>query len=138
MILVFLFFLKRDHFSLLGGQEIHILYKKRKKENYICKYTSILEDILSKKFSRKKIKFNAVPMIHLIFNIDEQFSLICKCNYTPSPHLPPSFFSCHNTKESLLSSASGYRNYRGVLNWCVVMLVRLEFIQYIQTQTRKL
>lgn len=31
--------------------------------------------------------------------------------------------SCHNTKESLLSSASGYRNYRGVLNWCVVMLV---------------
>ncbi|KAM9783201.1 diacylglycerol O-acyltransferase 1-like [Neosynchiropus ocellatus] len=31
--------------------------------------------------------------------------------------------SCHKTQESLLSSASGYQNYRGVLNWCVVMLV---------------
>lgn len=31
--------------------------------------------------------------------------------------------SCHKTQESLLSSASGYNNYRGVLNWCVVMLV---------------
>uniref|UniRef100_A0A7N8Y679 O-acyltransferase n=1 Tax=Mastacembelus armatus TaxID=205130 RepID=A0A7N8Y679_9TELE len=33
------------------------------------------------------------------------------------------FCSCHKTQESLLSSASGYRNYRGILNWCVVMLV---------------
>ncbi|XP_035989269.1 diacylglycerol O-acyltransferase 1 isoform X1 [Fundulus heteroclitus] len=31
--------------------------------------------------------------------------------------------SCHKAQESLLSSASGYSNYRGVLNWCVVMLV---------------
>uniref|UniRef100_A0A6Q2XEC0 O-acyltransferase n=1 Tax=Esox lucius TaxID=8010 RepID=A0A6Q2XEC0_ESOLU len=31
--------------------------------------------------------------------------------------------SCHVLQESLLSSASGYRNYRGILNWCVVMLV---------------
>uniref|UniRef100_A0A3B5QK29 O-acyltransferase n=1 Tax=Xiphophorus maculatus TaxID=8083 RepID=A0A3B5QK29_XIPMA len=31
--------------------------------------------------------------------------------------------SCHKAQESLLSSASGYRNYRGVINWCVVMLV---------------
>ncbi|XP_041843461.1 diacylglycerol O-acyltransferase 1b [Melanotaenia boesemani] len=31
--------------------------------------------------------------------------------------------SCHKMRESLLSSASGYSNYRGVLNWCVVMLV---------------
>ncbi|XP_072317131.1 diacylglycerol O-acyltransferase 1b [Eucyclogobius newberryi] len=31
--------------------------------------------------------------------------------------------SCHRAQESLLSSASGYNNYRGVLNWCVVMLV---------------
>uniref|UniRef100_A0A6Q2X8B7 O-acyltransferase n=1 Tax=Esox lucius TaxID=8010 RepID=A0A6Q2X8B7_ESOLU len=30
---------------------------------------------------------------------------------------------CHVLQESLLSSASGYRNYRGILNWCVVMLV---------------
>uniref|UniRef100_A0A3Q4AJ00 O-acyltransferase n=1 Tax=Mola mola TaxID=94237 RepID=A0A3Q4AJ00_MOLML len=30
---------------------------------------------------------------------------------------------CHRTQESLLSSASGYNNYRGILNWCVVMLV---------------
>ncbi|KAJ0041658.1 hypothetical protein NL108_009031, partial [Boleophthalmus pectinirostris] len=32
-------------------------------------------------------------------------------------------FSCHTLQESLLSSASGYSNYRGILNWCVVMLV---------------
>ncbi|KAM4579930.1 diacylglycerol O-acyltransferase 1b isoform 2-T2 [Odontesthes bonariensis] len=31
--------------------------------------------------------------------------------------------SCHKARESLLSSASGYSNYRGILNWCVVMLV---------------
>ncbi|XP_017280528.1 diacylglycerol O-acyltransferase 1b isoform X2 [Kryptolebias marmoratus] len=31
--------------------------------------------------------------------------------------------SCHRTQESLLSSSSGFRNYRGILNWCVVMLV---------------
>ncbi|KAJ0003394.1 hypothetical protein NQD34_008492 [Periophthalmus magnuspinnatus] len=30
---------------------------------------------------------------------------------------------CHTLQESLLSSASGYSNYRGILNWCVVMLV---------------
>ncbi|XP_041105102.1 diacylglycerol O-acyltransferase 1-like isoform X2 [Polyodon spathula] len=30
---------------------------------------------------------------------------------------------CHRLQESLLSSASGYSNYRGILNWCVVMLV---------------
>ncbi|XP_006635906.2 diacylglycerol O-acyltransferase 1a [Lepisosteus oculatus] len=30
---------------------------------------------------------------------------------------------CHRQQESLLSSASGYSNYRGILNWCVVMLV---------------
>ncbi|XP_055075788.2 diacylglycerol O-acyltransferase 1a [Misgurnus anguillicaudatus] len=31
--------------------------------------------------------------------------------------------SCHTLQESLLSSDSGYSNYRGILNWCVVMLV---------------
>uniref|UniRef100_A0A8C6SWN7 O-acyltransferase n=1 Tax=Neogobius melanostomus TaxID=47308 RepID=A0A8C6SWN7_9GOBI len=31
--------------------------------------------------------------------------------------------SCHKTRESLLSSESGYNNYRGILNWCVVMLI---------------
>uniref|UniRef100_A0AAR2IT56 O-acyltransferase n=1 Tax=Pygocentrus nattereri TaxID=42514 RepID=A0AAR2IT56_PYGNA len=30
---------------------------------------------------------------------------------------------CHKLQESLLSSASGFKNYRGILNWCVVMLV---------------
>ncbi|XP_034615494.1 diacylglycerol O-acyltransferase 1 [Trachemys scripta elegans] len=30
---------------------------------------------------------------------------------------------CHKVQESLLSSSSGYSNYRGILNWCVVMLV---------------
>uniref|UniRef100_A0A8C1YFS7 O-acyltransferase n=1 Tax=Cyprinus carpio TaxID=7962 RepID=A0A8C1YFS7_CYPCA len=32
-------------------------------------------------------------------------------------------YHCHKLQESLLSSNSGYSNYRGVLNWCVVMLV---------------
>uniref|UniRef100_A0A8C2FUV3 O-acyltransferase n=1 Tax=Cyprinus carpio TaxID=7962 RepID=A0A8C2FUV3_CYPCA len=31
--------------------------------------------------------------------------------------------NCHKLQESMLSSASSFRNYRGVLNWCVVMLV---------------
>nr|XP_008100946.2 PREDICTED: diacylglycerol O-acyltransferase 1 [Anolis carolinensis] len=31
--------------------------------------------------------------------------------------------ACHRLQDSLLSSASGYSNYRGILNWCVVMLV---------------
>uniref|UniRef100_A0A672FMZ9 O-acyltransferase n=1 Tax=Salarias fasciatus TaxID=181472 RepID=A0A672FMZ9_SALFA len=33
------------------------------------------------------------------------------------------FLSCHKRQESLLSSSSGFNNYRGLLNWCVVMLV---------------
>ncbi|XP_048415796.1 diacylglycerol O-acyltransferase 1-like [Stegostoma tigrinum] len=33
------------------------------------------------------------------------------------------WLSCHKHQESLLSSASGYSNYRGILNWCVVMLI---------------
>lgn len=36
---------------------------------------------------------------------------------------PSDMLSFHKTRESLLSSASGYNNYRGVLNWCVVMLI---------------
>ncbi|XP_062847777.1 diacylglycerol O-acyltransferase 1b [Trichomycterus rosablanca] len=31
--------------------------------------------------------------------------------------------SCHRMQESLLSSESSFKNYRGILNWCVVMLV---------------
>ena len=30
---------------------------------------------------------------------------------------------CHRLQDSLFSSDSGFSNYRGVLNWCVVMLV---------------
>ncbi|XP_078542577.1 diacylglycerol O-acyltransferase 1 [Lissotriton helveticus] len=30
---------------------------------------------------------------------------------------------CHKLQESLLSSASGFSNYRGILNWCVIMLI---------------
>uniref|UniRef100_A0A8V5GWY1 O-acyltransferase n=1 Tax=Melopsittacus undulatus TaxID=13146 RepID=A0A8V5GWY1_MELUD len=36
---------------------------------------------------------------------------------------PEHEFRCHRLQDSLLSSASGYSNYRGVLNWCVVMLI---------------
>uniref|UniRef100_A0A674N2U2 O-acyltransferase n=1 Tax=Takifugu rubripes TaxID=31033 RepID=A0A674N2U2_TAKRU len=35
----------------------------------------------------------------------------------------PRLYPCHKTQDSLLSSASGYNKYRGILNWCVVMLV---------------
>ncbi|XP_030644888.1 diacylglycerol O-acyltransferase 1a [Chanos chanos] len=31
--------------------------------------------------------------------------------------------SCHSVQESLFSSDSGFSNYRGILNWCVIMLV---------------
>lgn len=30
---------------------------------------------------------------------------------------------CHHLQDSLFSSDSGFSNYRGILNWCVVMLV---------------
>ncbi|XP_032892354.1 diacylglycerol O-acyltransferase 1-like [Amblyraja radiata] len=30
---------------------------------------------------------------------------------------------CHKARESLLSSSSGFLNYRGILNWAVVVLV---------------
>ncbi|XP_074058253.1 diacylglycerol O-acyltransferase 1 [Macrotis lagotis] len=30
---------------------------------------------------------------------------------------------CHRLQESLFSSSSGFSNYRGILNWCVVMLI---------------
>lgn len=33
------------------------------------------------------------------------------------------WLSCHRSQDSLLSSGSGYSNYRGILNWCVIMLV---------------
>uniref|UniRef100_H2MYC1 O-acyltransferase n=1 Tax=Oryzias latipes TaxID=8090 RepID=H2MYC1_ORYLA len=39
------------------------------------------------------------------------------------PDAGPKVPRCHVLQESLLSSASGYSNYRGILNWCVVMLV---------------
>lgn len=32
-------------------------------------------------------------------------------------------FSIHKPKESLLSSGSGYTNYRGLLNLCFIILV---------------
>ncbi|KAM6148279.1 diacylglycerol O-acyltransferase 1 [Rhynchocyon petersi] len=35
----------------------------------------------------------------------------------------PRDLSCHRLQESLFSSDSGFSNYRGILNWCVVMLV---------------
>jgi diacylglycerol O-acyltransferase 1 len=41
-------------------------------------------------------------------------------DYTKDPNRYKSF---HRTRDSLLSSASGYTNYRGVLNLCVVLLV---------------
>lgn len=30
---------------------------------------------------------------------------------------------CHRLQDSLFSSDSGFSNYRGILNWCVVMLI---------------
>ncbi|XP_059827614.1 diacylglycerol O-acyltransferase 1a [Hypanus sabinus] len=38
-------------------------------------------------------------------------------------HRDSTELSCHKLQESLLSSASGFSNYRGILNWCVVMLI---------------
>ncbi|XP_077022623.1 diacylglycerol O-acyltransferase 1 isoform X2 [Tamandua tetradactyla] len=35
----------------------------------------------------------------------------------------PLELSCHRVQDSLFSSDSGFSNYRGILNWCVVMLI---------------
>uniref|UniRef100_A0A6I8N3B9 O-acyltransferase n=1 Tax=Ornithorhynchus anatinus TaxID=9258 RepID=A0A6I8N3B9_ORNAN len=40
----------------------------------------------------------------------------------PAP-APDRDWRCHRVQESLFSSASGFSNYRGILNWCVVMLI---------------
>jgi len=37
--------------------------------------------------------------------------------------LVDSYHSYHHVRDSLLSSSSGYTNYRGILNLCVVLLV---------------
>lgn len=37
----------------------------------------------------------------------------------------PCLARCHRLQDSLFSSDSGFSNYRGILNWCVVMLVSL-------------
>jgi hypothetical protein len=37
--------------------------------------------------------------------------------------LVESYHSYHHVRDSLLSSSSGYTNYRGILNLCVVLLV---------------
>uniref|UniRef100_A0A663E060 O-acyltransferase n=1 Tax=Aquila chrysaetos chrysaetos TaxID=223781 RepID=A0A663E060_AQUCH len=49
-------------------------------------------------------------------------SWVLGCDPPPSSSGCP-WLGCHKVQESLLSSASGYSNYRGILNWCVVMLV---------------
>ncbi|MGH0129404.1 UNVERIFIED_CONTAM: hypothetical protein FKN15_061809 [Acipenser sinensis] len=50
--------------------------------------------------------------------------IINKTNDEKTDTLKPVYdrLRCHRLQESLLSSASGYSNYRGILNWCVVML----------------
>uniref|UniRef100_A0A6Q2Y8Z2 O-acyltransferase n=1 Tax=Esox lucius TaxID=8010 RepID=A0A6Q2Y8Z2_ESOLU len=55
----------------------------------------------------------------VLTSIASEGQVNCGCIYSNNP----SFLSCHRLQESLLSSSSGYSNYRGVLNWCVVMLV---------------
>ncbi|XP_037658363.1 diacylglycerol O-acyltransferase 1 isoform X2 [Choloepus didactylus] len=35
----------------------------------------------------------------------------------------PRELRCHQVQDSLFSSDSGFSNYRGILNWCVVMLI---------------
>uniref|UniRef100_A0A671W3L4 O-acyltransferase n=1 Tax=Sparus aurata TaxID=8175 RepID=A0A671W3L4_SPAAU len=51
------------------------------------------------------------------------FELLTLAAASPAPVHCLLPHSCHVLQESLLSSASGYSNYRGILNWCVVMLV---------------
>ncbi|KPP73852.1 hypothetical protein Z043_107039 [Scleropages formosus] len=48
--------------------------------------------------------------------------LLSQLTLTDGELRPAAVPHCHKLQESLLSSASGYSNYRGILNWCVVML----------------
>uniref|UniRef100_A0AAZ3SW90 O-acyltransferase n=1 Tax=Oncorhynchus tshawytscha TaxID=74940 RepID=A0AAZ3SW90_ONCTS len=71
----------------------------------------------------------SVPQFHLCRNQNKtSLAVLSLLYYNNSPRMcirtsNESSNDCHRLQESLLSSASGYRNYRGVLNWCVVMLV---------------
>lgn len=55
---------------------------------------------------------------------------IHSCVYTPylsQAPVPSQFFSfsCHQTTDSLFSSTSGFSNYRGLVNLCIVLLVSI-------------
>uniref|UniRef100_A0A3B5KLE2 O-acyltransferase n=1 Tax=Takifugu rubripes TaxID=31033 RepID=A0A3B5KLE2_TAKRU len=63
----------------------------------------------------------SVPGTFLGFYSQERFLMLLLTEMCISSSLL--LCSCHVLQESLLSSASGYSNYRGILNWCVVMLV---------------
>ncbi|KAG7473212.1 hypothetical protein MATL_G00093310 [Megalops atlanticus] len=41
----------------------------------------------------------------------------------PDPDSDPDMFCCHRVRDSLLSSASRFTNYRGILNWIIILLV---------------
>uniref|UniRef100_G1LGW5 O-acyltransferase n=1 Tax=Ailuropoda melanoleuca TaxID=9646 RepID=G1LGW5_AILME len=43
---------------------------------------------------------------------------------------------CHRLQDSLFSSDSGFSNYRGILNWCVVMLANVFAVAAFQVEKR--
>ncbi|XP_078399138.1 uncharacterized protein LOC144681420 [Cetorhinus maximus] len=45
---------------------------------------------------------------------------------------------CHKNRESLLSSSSGFLNYRGILNWAVVVLILTHAYMVLENLITKL
>ena len=57
--------------------------------------------------------------IHIVFHLGASSSvLLCKCLMS---------YSCHHVADSLFSTSSGFNDYRGLLNLCIVLLVRIHF-----------
>ncbi|XP_062320753.1 diacylglycerol O-acyltransferase 1b isoform X1 [Osmerus eperlanus] len=87
--------------------------------------TSARENVSLKRMNRKGIQNVQGNGNNVVFkqNVSEIPSSKTPTERRNRKTAPIESLSCHSVQESLLSSTSGYRNYRGVLNWCVVMLV---------------
>ena len=93
------------------------------------------ENLVKSRRTNKSIKKNGFAKNHEDSSINKSFnqsnassSSLSEANLSSSSdllnekgHKNPN--SYHQVRDSLLSSASGYTNYRGILNLCVVLLV---------------
>lgn len=91
-------------------------------------------DVKLRLFLKKRKDFSPSSKEHLLQNkylliylhlSDEMFlspEIISRCDMTMTEF---SLSSCHRVQDSLLSSNSSFTGYRGILNWIIILLVRV-------------